>query len=207
VNKDKKPLSETHPELAKEANGWDPATVIAGTNKKLSWKCSLGHVWEVTGNKRITRGDGCPYCSNYRVLKGFNDLATTHPNLVSEVNGWDPSTVIAGTHEKRSWKCSLGHVWGTPVFYRKNGSGCPYCSNHLVLKGFNDLATTNPELAKEAYGWDPTTVTAGTNKKLSWKCSKSHIWQAIGSSRNSGNGCPYCVNQKVLKGFNDLAGL
>lgn len=27
-----------------------------------------------------------------------------------------------------------------------------------VLRGFNDLATTHPEIAKEADGWDPTTV-------------------------------------------------
>jgi hypothetical protein len=32
--KEKLPLSVTHPELAKEADGWDPATVTAGSNKK-----------------------------------------------------------------------------------------------------------------------------------------------------------------------------
>ena len=30
--------------------------------------------------------DSCPYCKNRKLLCGFNDLATTHPELVAE---WD----------------------------------------------------------------------------------------------------------------------
>ena len=97
MNKDKKPLSETHPELAKEAYGWDPTTVVAGTNKKLDWKCKQGHTWIASGVKR-TAGQGCPVCSNRNVLKGFNDMATTHPELAKEAHGWDPTTVRAGTN-------------------------------------------------------------------------------------------------------------
>ena len=37
MKKFKKPLSETHPELAKEADGWDPAIVNAGTKEKRNW--------------------------------------------------------------------------------------------------------------------------------------------------------------------------
>ena len=38
-----------------------------------------------------------------------------------------------------------------------------------IIKGVNDLATTHPEIAKEAYGWDPRTVSAGSHKKLEWE--------------------------------------
>jgi hypothetical protein len=205
-------LATTHPELAEEADGWDPTTVITGTNKKLSWKCNKGHVWQTNGNARKPNSNrpsnGCPYCSNYFVLIGFNDLATTHPELAEEADGWDPTTVIAGTNKKLSWKCSKGHVWlaiGSSRSSLKNPTGCPFCSQQKVLVGFNDLATTHPELAKEADGWDPTTVIAGTNKKLSWKCSKGHVWDTSGSHRLEGKGCVYCSQQKVLVGFNDLA--
>ena len=34
------------------------------------------------------------------------------------------------------------------------------------LAGKNDLVTTNPELAKQAYGWDPSKISAGSHKKL-----------------------------------------
>lgn len=36
-------LAETHPEIAKQADGWDPTTLTAGSNKKVDWKCQVGH--------------------------------------------------------------------------------------------------------------------------------------------------------------------
>ncbi len=204
MNKDKKPLSETHPELAKEAFGWDPRTVVAGTSKKLPWKCQKGHVWNAIGSNRVA-GKNCPYCSNKKILIGENDLATTHPELAKEAHGWDPTTVVAGSNKKLAWKCQKGHVWESPGYSRVNGSGCLICSNRLLLKGVNDLATTHPELAKEAYGWDPTTVVAGSNKKLTWKCLKGHVWNTTGNDRVSGSTCGVCSNRVFLKGVNDLA--
>ena len=48
--------------------------------------------------------------------------------------------------------------------------------------------------------------TYASNKKVWWKCSKGHEWEAVISSRTgSDRGCPICANQKVLKGYNDLA--
>ncbi len=75
-------------------------------------------------------------------------------------------------------------------------SGCPYCSNQKVLKGFNDLATTHPILAKQIVGTNPKTLVAGTNKKVKWKCSEGHYWLATVHSRSSAGmqrGCPTCA--------------
>jgi hypothetical protein len=96
-------------------------------------------------------------------------------------------------HKNVRWICELGHQWKVPVYYRSSGSGCPVCSNQSVLVGFNDLASTNPELAAQADGWDPSTVTKGSDKKLSWKCELGHKWEAIVFSRNAGRGCPTCA--------------
>jgi hypothetical protein len=197
-------LATKHPELAKEAHGWDPTTVIAGTGKKLEWKCKFGHTWTAAADSR-NRGRGCPICSNQKVLSGFNDLATKHPELAKEAHGWDPTTVTSGTDKKFSWKCISGHTWSTSVNGRTSGRGCPICSNHEVLAGFNDLATKNPELAKEAHGWDPTNVNAGSSKILQWKCKYGHNWSASVANRYHGDRCPICSNKKVLSGFNDLA--
>jgi hypothetical protein len=197
-------LSTTHPDLAKEAFGWDPTTVIAGSGKKFIWKCQKEHLYPARGSKRV-RGQGCPYCTNKKVLLGFNDLATTHPDVAKEADGWDPTTVTIGSGKERSWKCVFMHTWTSSINGRGRGRGCPVCANQKVLKGFNDLATINPELAVEAFGWDPTTVISGSNKKLEWKCSFGHTWEAAPSTRKKGFGCAVCANQKVLKGFNDLA--
>ena len=189
----KKPtLAETHSELAVQADGWDPTTVIAGSNKKVGWKCELGHRWEARVINR-TKGGGCPFCSGRALLSGFNDLATAHPEIAVQADGWDPTTVTAGSNKKVGWKCELGHRWEARVIDRTKGGGCPFCSGQAVLPGFNDLATINPELAAQADGWDPTTVTAGTVKKYGWKCEIGHEWKARVISRTLGSGCPSCA--------------
>jgi len=135
--------------------------VSAGSEKKVNWKCSIGHIYELEVKKRIGRNYGCPYCSNSKLLKGFNDFKTRHPEFAIEADGWDPTTVIGGSAVFRNWKCKLGHKYSSKVSSRDSrNSGCPYCANQKVLNGFNDLATTHPELAIQADGWDPSKVIA-----------------------------------------------
>jgi len=47
-------------------------------------------------------------------------------------------------------------------------------------------------------------LTLGSNRKIWWKCSKSHEWEATVNNRVQGKGCPACSGRKVLHGFNDL---
>jgi hypothetical protein len=190
-------LLTTHPEIAKEADGWDPTTVIAGTHKKKKWKCSNLHSFESevvtrTGKEKT----GCPFCANYKVLPGFNDLMTTHPDLAIEADGWNPSTVVAGTNQKKKWICPLGHRYSAQVSSRTRElrSGCPVCANQVIEIGFNDLATTHPALSLQAEGWDPHQVVGGSNLIRKWKCSKGHMWRAKIANRALLNrGCPTCA--------------
>ena len=200
----KEPLSVTHPELAAQADGWDPTTVTFGSHTKAEWKCEFGHTWKAAVKDRC-QGNGCPVCANKLVQVGYNDLATTNPELAAQADGWDPTTVIAGSHKKFGWRCERGHTWSVSADSRSQGSGCPVCANKQALAGYNDLATTNPELALQADGWDPTTLTAGSNKKVGWICEKGHTWMATIADRSSGRGCPVCSNKEVLIGYNDLA--
>jgi hypothetical protein len=197
------------PDIANEAYEWDPAIVNPGSEKKFNWKCPIGHIYEASPGNRTRSRTHCPICSGNKVLSGFNDLATTHPELAQEAQGWDPTLVSRGSTIKRNWKCKKSHNWSaSPNARTRKGQGtnCPYCANQRLLIGFNDLATTNPELALQAYGWDPMEVVAGSSKKMNWKCEKGHQWQATINSRDKMNlGCPYCSNKKVLVGFNDLA--
>ena len=269
TKKVKQPLSVTHPELAKEADGWDPSTVFvgyrlltwvcknghhwtalvssrqrgdgcpfcsgrrvwvgfndlcttnpelspelldespdkftSGSRKKVKWKGKCGHIWIASIKDRALRNRGCPVCAGKKIIPGLNDFRTSHPEIATEADGWDPSQVSTYSGKKLPWKCKVGHVWNTRVADRAKGSGCPYCLNDKVLAGFNDLLTTDPSLATEAFGWDPSTVTRGSEKNRDWICELGHIWKTSIDSRRSGNGCPYCSNKKVLSGFNDLA--
>lgn len=137
---------------------------------------------------------GCPICAGQQILVGFNDLATTHPELADQADGWDPKTVISGSNKPVPWRCTLGHQWSTSPHNRTGNakSGCPVCANKKVLKGFNDLATKDPELAEQAFEWDPHTVTRSSRKKQKWQCQFGHIWSATPADRTNGNGCPTC---------------
>lgn len=122
---------------------------------------------------------------------------------------FDPKALTLGSNTKVWWKCSKGHEWQASISHRNNGRRCPYCAGKKVLKGYNDLQTVNPILAKE---WNykknneltPVDIMSNSGKKVWWKCSEGHEWQASIDHRNRGTGCPHCSGNKVLKGYNDL---
>jgi Zn finger protein HypA/HybF involved in hydrogenase expression len=207
MNRYKLPISVTHPELAAEAVGWDISTFTAGSGEKVKWKCKQGHVWDAAINSR-SKGRGCPFCSNKKILIGYNDLATTHPEIAVEAYEWDSSTLTMGSHKKVEWKCQKGHIWISRVVERAQSNGCPYCSGHRVMAGFNDLGTTHPEIAAQLVNVDPKTLSFGSVKKVEWQCEKKHIWSASPNVRSSkSNGCPYCSGRRVIVGETDLATL
>jgi len=200
-----KNITITHPKIAKEAYRWIPSTVSKGSEQVKDWQCPLGHVYPAPIFNR-TRGKGCPYCSHKKVLKGFNDLQTTHPEIAKLAYGWDPTIVIAGNGQLLSWICDLGHISTLNIRDKKKNPGCSFCSGQKVLIGFNDLATVRPGIASEAYGWDPKTVTRGSKKEKDWQCTLGHIWNTTVHHRGlRGDGCPYCSGHKIWIGYNDLA--
>ncbi len=205
-------------------NEWDylknsdfmPYDVSFGSDKKVWWKCERGHEYQEKVSKRTLRNFGCPYCSNHKILKGYNDLATTNPELLEE---WDyeknenikPTEVFAGSSKEVWWKCKNGHEWIATIFRRKNGSGCPYCSNQKVLKGYNDFETLYPDLAEE---WNyeknapllPSQIVSGGDKVVWWKCKECGFeWKTQIKVRTKlGNGCPNCFKYHSTS-FNEQA--
>ena len=183
----------------------DLKTLTLGSNKKVWWKCQRGHEWQATIGSR-NGGRGCPYCSGRYAVKGVNDLQTINPSVAKEWhyeknNGLAPMDVMPNSNKKAWWKCSNGHEWQASINSRNNGIGCPYCSGRFAIKGQNDLQTVNPALAKEWHyeknsGLTPADVMPNSDKKVWWRCSKGHEWQASIGSRNRGNGCPFCHSEQ-----------
>lgn len=203
-------LATVNPKLASEwcyekNGGLRPTSVTVGSHKKVWWKCNNGHEWEAEIKSRSV-GSGCPYCSGRFAVKGVNDLQTVDPAISEE---WDfekngeltPSEVLPNSGMKVWWRCKEGHGWQTTVSHRSKGNGCPYCGGKKVLKGFNDLQTVNPTLAKE---WNyvkngeltPSAVMPNSGKKVWWKCSKGHEWQQKVYHRNNGVNCPICYSER-----------
>lgn len=75
----------------------------------------------------------------------------------------------------------------------------------------NAMLKVRPELFDEwdfeknnDLGLDIYKVTKGSRKKACWVCGLGHEWATRINHRNNGSGCPYCTNQKVLVGHNDM---
>ncbi len=204
AKKGKKSLAETHPEIAKQADGWDP-TERHFDKEILSWSCPEGHKYS-TKLKDRKAGSGCHFCSGFLVISGENDIQTRNPELAKELLNDDPSLVSIGSSKKLLWGCQKGHSWvATPRDRNNDMTGCPFCSDRRLLSGFNDLETRFPSLADEIFSLEPSQVLWNTKRLVHWKCAKGHIWIAAVFSRTKlETGCPYCTNRRVLIGFNDL---
>ena len=214
------PFAVSYPELMAEwhptLNGdLSPDEIAPGTHRKIWWKCKKGHEWKAEVKSRV-QGSGCPVCANRKIKVGENDLATTHPEIAAQ---WHPTRngnrtprdVVAGNHAKVWWQCEKGHEWQAVIQARTaTGSGCPVCAGKVVLPGINDLGSVAPAIAAQWHPekngpLTPEQVTSLSNRKAWWLCSKGHAYQTVIANRvRNATGCPYCGNQKVLVGFNDL---
>lgn len=222
-------LATTHPAIAQEWHTAKNAPLTAGdvsygSNRKVFWHCPKGHEYQEYVYKHV-QGKSCPYCSNKKVLVGYNDLKTLYPQIAAEWDykenkGIDINHIIPGSTKAVHWRCSAcGYKWIAKVCQRTTqGTGCPLCSikkraikRHLTALEENG-AISNPVLLAE---WDhkknkgrkPEEFSAGSNQYAYWKCSVcGYGWRAKISNRALlGRGCPCCANKVVVPGKNDLA--
>lgn len=239
-------LQTRFPEVSKQwhptKNGTlQPSDVTAKSAKKVWWLLSyddpttgkhFDFEWEAKVYCR-TNGHTCPYLVGKEVWNGFNDLETTHPKLAKQ---WHPTkngklkpiNFSAGSNKKVWWYLPyddsktgkhFDFEWEDTIVHRSEGRNCPYISGKALFIGYNDLATTHPELAKEwhptkNHGLTPSDVSAGMNKKVWWllpyddPISGKHFdfeWEAnINNRANKSADCPFLNNTAVWPGFNDL---
>jgi len=195
-------LEFVNPKLAKEwhptKNGeLTPRDVFKSSRQKVWWKCNKGHEWQAVIYARNV-GNNCPYCAGLLPTKD-NNFEKSNPKLSKEWhprNKLTPSDVTPRSSRKVWWICNKGHEWESSIVSRSKGNGCPYCSGQKVCKD-NCLETIAPDLAKE---WHPTKngeltprdVTKGSMKKVWWRCSKGHAWQATVNNRYHGASCKKC---------------
>ena len=65
--------------------------------------------------------------------------------------------------------------------------------NLSMFKKLPTLLETHPNIAFEAYGWDPTKVSTESHEKIAWKCKNNHIWvEKVINRTNSNLVCPKC---------------
>ena len=190
-----------------ENREFDPLKTGFASHKKIWWVCEKGHKWQAMISDRVKKDAGCPYCTNRKAWKGYNDLASTNPGLAAQwhpaKNGaLTPQMITYGSSKAVWWRCELGHEWKATVGNRATkGQGCPYCTGKKAWPGFNDLATMEPELMKEWHpilnrGLDPARMMPCSRKRVWWQCPEGHEWETYLFNRTIyRSGCPFCAGK------------
>lgn len=171
------------------------------SDDKVWWSCALGHEWQAVLRNRVYRPDGCPYCGGRRTINSSEMLHTLYPQYAGRWGDRNKEVdfSVLGTRDSIWWKClTADHEYQSGISELKRGRGCPYCNNSKVLVGFNDMATTHPDLVHE---WSskndtaPQDIVAGSNKKVWWVCVEyRHEWNTSPNHRAYGSktSCPVC---------------
>ena len=77
------------------------------TGKEYEFECNCGHKFTTLLSNAFGNGSFCcPICSNHRVLIGFNDMWTTHPEMARMLkNPEDGYKYTSGSNVCLDWKC------------------------------------------------------------------------------------------------------
>lgn len=122
-------------------NGLKIIEQVKKKRKKYNWiektyKCICtidSYEFEISENA-LNRGDGCPICSNHKIIPGVNDVATTHPWMVM---------YFKDKNESKKYSACSGHkiVCQCPLCGREKsmeievlhryGFRCDFCSDKL----------------------------------------------------------------------------
>jgi hypothetical protein len=130
LSNNKKLLSEFS-----EKNNKIPRNISYGSSKEYLWSCiECSGEYKVSVAKKTTGGQECPYCMGKKVLIGFNDLFTTHPNVADLLHdssiGYKRSF---GSNKTEEFKCkdcdTIAKKKICEVVIR--GFHCPKCSDGL----------------------------------------------------------------------------
>jgi hypothetical protein len=196
-----------------ESNQESPSEVLSNTIRTYQWICANGHTYSASPYNR-SRGRGCPICTGKQVVAGINDVASLYPSLLNEWDTTIPNNiplnlVTVGSNKVIHWICSEGHRYEQQMAAKIRGRGCAVCAGKKILTGFNDMATTHPEVSTE---WHPTkngelspdAVRAGSHQKVWWLGKCGHEWKAALYHRTgSSRGCAVCAGKQAVVGFND----
>ena len=209
-------LATKYPDIAamwSDKNQFSADQILPNTTMAF-WTCPTCHGdYPARINKVINGKVECPYCSNRKVLPGFNSLADKYPDIAkmwSKQNRFSADQVLPNTN-MATWTCPTCHGdYSARIIDMINGKvDCPYCNDRKVLPGFNSLADKYPDIAKmwsKQNRFSADQVLPNTNM-ATWTCPTCHgdYSARIIDMINGKVDCPYCNDRKVLPGFNSLA--
>lgn len=174
-----------------------PENLTQHSNKYVWWLCEKKHSWQDTVNHR-TSGRNCPFCSNHRVLVGYNDLASLNPTLSQEWNykrngDLKPNDVMPFSNKKVWWICPNGHEYESYVAARSQGHGCRYCQGQID----KDNDKYNVKLHKLHKNIDLIDRYTNVDDNLNFICHKCNSVFVSTPHLIMRSGCPICSHHRI----------
>jgi hypothetical protein len=127
----------THEEFVKKVDKLNNGIKVIGeyidSKTPITFQCQEGHMWSAKPNS-ILNGSGCPYCSNKKVLVGYNDLFTTHRSIAKLLkNQEDGYKYTYGSKKKLDLVCpDCGKISNKSIKeVCRIGFFCDHCADHI----------------------------------------------------------------------------
>lgn len=167
---------------------------------KIECRCKIhNNIFYPTSDHLLQGRVGCPICAKEH--RDQSHKPKTHEQFIKDVSEKNPNIKIIGKYNGalNSIRCKCRICDNEfDQFARKviEGVGCPICANVRIIKGINDIATTNPELLKyfknseDAYKYHK-----GSKAKVIFKCPDCGFEKEISIMQVSKLGifsCPKC---------------
>lgn len=210
---------KTHEDYITEVAIKNPNIEVIGkyvnANTKIKHRCLIdGYEWEVTPNKILSAGRGCPKCAgNYR---------KTHQEYVKELLVKNPILEAVekyvGANTKIKHHCLKHDIyWYTTPSSALSGSGCSECCKEkIAIKN----GRTKQQYIEEVSIINPNIIVLGSYinafTPIIHKCIIHNLeWEVCPQSILNGSGCYYCGLEKSGKQrtksheqyLNDLKGI
>ncbi len=160
-----------HEKFVEEVNALDPTTTVigiySGAFTPIDFLCKNKHIYKMRPMSFLN-GYRCPYCSNRKVLIGYNDIETTRPDVAKLfTNQENIYKYTSQSREKINFTCPwCGKIQAKHIYaISECGFSCKYCSNNISYPNkfgralFDQLLADNyeaewqPEWAKP-YSYD-----------------------------------------------------
>lgn len=181
------------------------------SNTKIKCKCLIhNHMFDAYPSS-LLKGHGCKKCGYERLSKM---RTKTHEQFVEDLKSVNADIEVIGKYTnmdtKVRVKCLIdGYEWNADPRKLLRGSRCAVCTNHKVMAGVNDVATTRYDLIKYfKYPSEATKFTSGSEKYVDIICPNCGYEDTIriGNLSRFGYSCPQCYENKygrkrVPKGY------
>lgn len=205
-----------HPELMDEyapENTIDPYNVTEYSNLYAIWFCrnDSSHRWPASFDQRARGFGKCTICKDYNCeIKFYEKYPQYESWYDTEKNKRPFNSISLKSNETLWWKCpEHGHSFPRkPCNIDNTGKLiCPYCSNVILLTGFNDLATKRADLLRfydyEANVLPPEEMIINSRDENTWwYCDNGHRFQRSVFHMCETTYCPIC--DTPIAGVNTL---